>query len=66
MKAYSIPGALIQTLTAPGIRVNMTLRFVTARTSLLETKITTDSPLELVWDGELLENYRAQEGKPPV
>lgn len=65
MEAYSIPGALIQTLTAPGIRVDMTLRFVTARTSLLETKITTDSPLELVWDGALLENLRAQEGKPP-
>jgi putative isomerase len=65
MTAYSIPGALIQTLTAPGLRVDMTLRFVTARTSLLETKITTDSPLELIWDGALLENLRAQEGKPP-
>ena len=65
MTAYSIPGALIQTLTAPGIRIDMTLRFATSRTSLLETKITTDSPLELVWDGELLEKLRAQEGKPP-
>jgi putative isomerase len=65
MNAYSIPGALIQTLTAPGIRIDMTLRFVTSRTSLLETQITTDSPLELVWDGELLEKLRAQEGKPP-
>lgn len=65
MTAYSIPGALVQTLTAPGIRIDMTLRFATSRTSLLETKITTDSPLELVWDGELLEKLRAQEGKPP-
>src|SRR5471030_1708869 len=27
MTAYSIPGALIQTLSAPGIRIDMTLRF---------------------------------------
>ncbi|KAB8306067.1 alpha-glucosidase [Rouxiella chamberiensis] len=64
MTAYSIPGALIQTLTAPGIHVVLTLRFVTNRTSLLETKITTETPLELVWDGELLEKLHAQEGKP--
>lgn len=64
MTAYSIPGALFQTLTAPGIRIDLTLRFVTSRTSLLETKITTDSPLELVWDGQLLEKLHAQEGKP--
>ena len=64
MKAWSIPGALNQTLTAPGITVKMTLRFVSSRTSLLETEITTDSPLELVWDGELLEKYHAQEKKP--
>lgn len=64
MTAYSIPGALVQTLTAPGVRIEMTLRFVSARTSLLETKITTDSPLDLVWDGALLEKYHAKEGKP--
>lgn len=64
MKAYSIPGALIQTLTAPGITVKMTLRFVTSRTSLLATEITTDTPLELVWDGELLEKYHDQQQKP--
>ncbi|WP_435926765.1 alpha-glucosidase [Dryocola sp. BD613] len=64
MKAYSIPGALIQTLTAPGITVTMTLRFVTSRTSLLATEIATDAPLELVWDGELLEKYHDQEQKP--
>ncbi|OAT24072.1 putative isomerase [Buttiauxella gaviniae ATCC 51604] len=64
MKAYSIPGALIQTLTSPGVTVKMTLRFVTSRTSLLETEITTDAPLELVWDGELLEKYHLQEQKP--
>lgn len=64
MTAYSIPGALIQRLTAPGITVKLTLRFVTARTSLLETQITSDTPLELVWDGELLEKYYAKEQKP--
>ncbi|MCD1126720.1 alpha-glucosidase [Jinshanibacter sp. LJY008] len=63
-QAYSIPGALVQELTAPDIRVKMTLRFATARTSLLETRITTSEPLELVWDGELLEKYYAKEQKP--
>ncbi|HGM7028423.1 TPA: alpha-glucosidase [Serratia liquefaciens] len=64
MTAYSIPGALIQRLTAPGITVKLTLRFATARTSLLETQITSDTPLEQVWDGELLEKYYAKEQKP--
>jgi len=64
MTAYSIPGALIQRLTAPGITVKLTLRFATARTSLLETQITSDTPLELVWDGELLEKYYAKQQKP--
>ncbi|MDW5499592.1 alpha-glucosidase [Pseudomonas lundensis] len=64
MTAYSIPGALIQQLTAPGIQVKLTLRFATARTSLLETQIITDTPLELVWDGALLEKYYAKEQKP--
>ncbi len=32
----------------------MTLRFATPRTSLLETKIISNKPLDLVWDGELL------------
>lgn len=42
----------------------MTLRFASARTSLLETRITSKTPLELVWDGELLEKLEAKEGKP--
>lgn len=63
MQAYSIPGALMQMLTAPGVTVKLTLRFVTSRTSLLATEITTDAPLELVWDGELLEKYHLQEQK---
>ncbi|CAI1677955.1 alpha-glucosidase [Serratia proteamaculans] len=64
MTAYSIPGALTQQLTAPGITVNLTLRFASARTSLLETQIITDTPLELVWDGALLEKYYAKQQKP--
>lgn len=40
----------------------MTLRFASPRTSLLETKITSNSPLDLVWDGELLEKLEAKEG----
>ena len=64
MTAYSLPGALVQRLSAPGVTVNLTLRFAAARTSLLETQILTDTPLELVWDGELLERYAAKEQKP--
>lgn len=60
MTAYSLPGALVQRLSAPGVTVNLTLRFAAARTSLLETQILTDTPLELVWDGELLERYAAK------
>lgn len=64
MEAYSLPGALVQKLTSADVSVEMTLRFATNRTSLLETKINTNSPLKLVWDGELLEKYHAKEGRP--
>ena len=64
MEAYSIPGALIQKLTSNNVTIKMTLRFVSKRTSLMETKITTNSPVELVWDGELLEKYHAKESIP--
>ena len=64
LEAYSIPGALVQKLTAKDVQVEMTLRFTTPRTSLLETKIISDKPLDLVWDGELLEKLEAKEGKP--
>lgn len=62
MEAYSLPGALVQTLKSDDVTVEMTMRFASNRTSLLETKITTDSPVELVWDGELLEKTHAKEG----
>ncbi|MGK0735355.1 alpha-glucosidase [Yokenella regensburgei] len=64
LKAWSIPGALMQTLSAPSVQVTMTLRFASPHTSLLETRITSDAPLTLVWDGELLEKLEAKEGKP--
>ena len=64
MEAYSIPGALIQKLTSNNVTIKMTLRFASKRTSLMETKITTNSPVELVWDGELLEKYHAKESLP--
>ncbi len=64
LQAWSIPGALMQTLTAPGVKITMTLRFASPRTSLLETKITSDAPLVLQWDGELLEKLEAKEGQP--
>lgn len=38
LEAYSIPGALVQKLTAKDVQVEMTLRFATPRKSLLETK----------------------------
>lgn len=64
LEAYSLPGALVQKLSAKDVQIVMTLRFATARTSLLETRITSKAPLELVWDGELLEKLEAKEGKP--
>ncbi|MCS2155794.1 alpha-glucosidase [Scandinavium sp. H11S7] len=64
LQAWSLPGALKQTLTAPGVKITMTLRFASPRTSLLETKITSDAPLVLQWDGELLEKLEAKEGQP--
>lgn len=63
LEAYSIPGALVQKLSSKDVQVEMTLRFASPRTSLLETKITSNSPLDLVWDGELLEKLEAKEGK---
>ncbi|MCU6337999.1 alpha-glucosidase [Enterobacter quasiroggenkampii] len=64
LEAYSLPGALVQKLNAKDVQIAMTLRFASARTSLLETRITSKAPLELVWDGELLEKLEAKESKP--
>lgn len=63
MDAYTLPGALVQVLSSDDVKVEMTLRFATNRTSLVETKITTNSPVELVWDGELIEGNHAKEEK---
>ncbi len=61
MEAYSLPGALIQILTSDDVTIEMTLRFATNRTSLVETKIITNTPVELVWDGQLIEGNHAKE-----
>lgn len=63
---YSTPGALVQVLKTDLVNVQMVLRFVTDRTSLVETQITnlTDQSmeLELTWDGELLQRALSSEG----
>ncbi|WFW13767.1 alpha-glucosidase [Citrobacter freundii] len=64
LEAYSLPGALVQKLSSTAVQIEMTLRFASSHTSLLETKITSNTPLDLVWDGELLEKLEAKEGKP--
>ncbi|MUK75651.1 alpha-glucosidase [Aliivibrio fischeri] len=63
MEAYSLPGALVQILTSDDVTIEMTLRFATNRTSLVETKIITNTPVELVWDGQLIEGNHAKEEK---
>ncbi|MCE7556117.1 alpha-glucosidase [Aliivibrio fischeri] len=63
MEAYSLPGALVQILTSDDVTIEMTLRFATNRTSLVETKIITNTPVELVWDGQLIERNHAKEEK---
>ncbi|MGQ3664704.1 alpha-glucosidase [Citrobacter braakii] len=63
LEAYSIPGALVQKLSSKNVQIEMTLRFASHHTSLLETKITSATPLDLVWDGELLNKVEAEDGK---
>ena len=65
MDAYSIAGALIQELTSDDIKVTMTLRFVSDRTSLLETKIENPSKkyIQIGWDGDLIEHYYNRDGQ---
>lgn len=65
-EAFSIPGALIQTMVADGITVEMKLQFVSSRSSIVETIITneTGADLELVWEGKLVNGYYAKDGVP--
>jgi putative isomerase len=62
--AYSIPGALIQTMTADGITVEMKLQFVSSRSSIVETMISNDTgaDIALVWNGKLVDGYYAKDG----
>lgn len=64
-EAYSIPGALIQKLTTnAGVSVELIVRFVSHRSSLLETKITNTSGKELAisLNGQLVTGYYAKNG----
>ncbi|WP_159737414.1 alpha-glucosidase [Vibrio atypicus] len=65
-QVYSIPSALVQVLKLDDIQVAMVLRFVTDRTSLVETKITNltgeTMDLSLKWDGKLVEFARSSSG----
>ena len=63
---YSTPGSLVQVLTTDEVNVQMILRFVTDRTSLVETKITNltseNLNLKVSWSGELVKKARSTEG----
>ncbi|TLX45416.1 alpha-glucosidase [Pseudoalteromonas phenolica] len=53
----SEPGKLIQNLKTEDVTVTLTLMFVGPRTSLVETKIESDFPLTLKFDGKLLTQF---------
>ena len=60
VKSHSISGALIQNMVADnGVKVKMTLRFVSSRSSLLETKIINpkNQRLTVFFDGQLVGGY---------
>lgn len=66
IEAYSIPGALIQRYQGVnGFKAEMILRFVSDRTTLVQTTINNPDGVNIegLWDGELLENYRANSGE---
>ncbi|MBE0456073.1 alpha-glucosidase [Pseudoalteromonas prydzensis] len=63
MQAYSLPGALVQELRGDGVQINLILRFVTNRTSLVKTQIITEKPLILQFEGQLVEHMSAKNGK---
>lgn len=63
MQAYSVPGALVQELKGEGVAITLTLRFVSNRTSLVKTQITTQQPLTLYFEGELVNHLSAKNGK---
>lgn len=62
IEAYSIPGALIQRYKGfNGLEAEMILRFVTDRTTLVQTTVNNPEGLNIegLWDGKLMQNYRA-------
>lgn len=62
MRAYSLPGALVQELSGDGVNIILTLRFVTNRTSLVKTQIKTTEPVTLHFTGKLINHLRANNG----
>lgn len=61
IQSYSQSGALIQQYKLKQLSLELTLRFVSNRTALVETKITNlsnkDQTLKLLWRGELLSQW---------
>lgn len=65
VEAYSIPGALVQKYKGfDGLTAEMTLRFVSDRTTLVQTTVNNPNNIELMglWEGRLLANYGANAG----
>lgn len=64
-QAYSLPGTLIQKYEGEqGIEASLEMRFVSNRTSLVQTTIKNPNKLDItgVWEGELIKHYRATDG----
>ena len=67
---YSTPDSLVQELTTPTVKITMVLRFVTNRTSLLETRIRDltgqERTLKASWQGSLLTQAISSEPEKSV
>ena len=61
IQRYSQPGALIQQYKFKQLSIELTLRFISNRTALIETKITNfgnqEQTLALLWQGKLLSQW---------
>ena len=61
VQSYSQPGALVQQYKFKQLAVELTLRFISNRNALIETKITNlsnkEQILELLWQGKLLAQW---------
>ncbi len=64
LEAYSIPGAGEKTDSKRCASRNDSALRHAAHVTNRKLKITSNKPLDLAWDGELLEKLEAKEGKP--